>query len=133
MIWRISLIIGCSLRAGIRAALSHPSFLTVSPTQLIIAFLEPEKHDLIRSLPTATEMILNNESDIVIPARNQEGFKTLPTEQALSEQFANAHLNNVARDQGLAEERKRNNYFVQLIWLFVSDVLTVLCLTFFSW
>jgi len=64
----------------------------------VICFTEPEKVDLLNHIHLIAKPILDGETDVVIPKRNDELFKqTYPIEQYHSESFGNYHFNLLAK------------------------------------
>ena len=96
---------GFAYRYGIRQSMARSTALLPSAgAEYVICISEPEKVDIVRFLPQLAELILPASStpspaapNIVIPARSPAGFSSLPVEQSHSEQFANSHLSNAAR------------------------------------
>lgn len=64
----------------------------------VICWVEPEKVSFVKhALPQAVSPLLNNQADIVIPARDKKAFNTYPTYQAKIEKKANQIWNNILR------------------------------------
>ena len=55
----------------------------------IFLWIEPEKVDLIRSIPKIVSLLERGGADIVIPSRTQESWESYPRFQVTSEQKAN--------------------------------------------
>ena len=70
---------------------------TLKTEAKVICWTEPEKVSMVRELADAARSVLENEVDIVIPARSKSSFETYPPQQAESEQRANHYLNKVLR------------------------------------
>ena len=95
---------GFAYRYGIREAMARSAALfPAAGANYVICISEPEKVDIVRFLPQLTSIMLPaapappNTPNIVIPSRSTAGFDSLPVEQRHSEQFANRHLHNLAR------------------------------------
>ena len=98
---------GGSLRQAIRMAIEWiDENIIADPDQssvnnidhAAICFTEPEKVDLLNHVCEITKPIINGTTDVVIPTRNDELFRTTyPIEQYHSESFGNLHFNLLAR------------------------------------
>lgn len=76
--------------------------LFLNPVINAFVTLEPEKTSFIHHgcVTAAADPILKGEADIVIPARSEEGWESLPPFQRESEQSANAAYSGILRKIG---------------------------------
>ena len=95
---------GFAYRYGIRQAMARSAALFPSAgAEYVLCISEPEKIDIVRLLPQLASILLPaapapvDTPNILLPARSTAGFASIPTEQRYSEQFANEHLRNLAR------------------------------------
>lgn len=66
-----------------------------------ICWTEPEKISMVENLQEAARPILENQADIVVPARTTQSLESYPDQQAVSEQRLNYYFNKVLRLTGL--------------------------------
>lgn len=72
----------------------------------VICWLEPEKVSIPKdSLPHAVLPILKNQSDIVIPKRDESAFATYPSYQAEIEKLANKKWNTILKKYKLLPQK----------------------------
>lgn len=99
---------GVVIRKGNRKGMSpkrQEGFQIASqlPKVKFILWTEPEKVDLIKSVPQIVKPLLYNEGDIVVPGRNEESFATYPAYQVPFEQKSNMLWNGFLRSRGLLD------------------------------
>jgi hypothetical protein len=93
----------------------------------VICWTEPEKVDIINHLQQAATPVLEGEADIVVPARTEAGFDSLPPAQAKSEKKYNRLYNKVLRSTGLLEksEPDLDSYFGPRIFKNDPQILNI--------
>ena len=99
---RIALKKEKGMSAGRRQALEMASEFEDAK---VVCWTEPEKISIINDcLPEATIPILTDEADIIIPKRDEQAFKTYPSQQAAYEQKANKLWNEILKKHSLLSE-----------------------------
>mmetsp|Transcript_27552 Transcript_27552/g.58216 ORF Transcript_27552/g.58216 Transcript_27552/m.58216 type:complete len:374 (+) Transcript_27552:3-1124(+) len=99
--------------ARVTKRIKHTAGLSFEETTII--FTEPEKVDLMNHLFDISKPILDGETDVVVPMRNDDLFReTYPIEQYHSESFGNLHFDLMAKQfPGFQREGAQ-----KLDWLF---------------
>lgn len=75
-------------------------------------WIEPEKTDMVNHIPECVAPILSSDTEMVVPARKEQGWDSLPTYQGVSEMFGNRIFNEKLHRSGLLpEEEELDVYF----------------------
>jgi hypothetical protein len=80
---------------GRRQAFFHAQESVAQPAETIFVWSEPEKVDLIRSIPQIVRPIEEGEAEVVVPRRSAKSWETWPTFQRETEQEANRQYNDI--------------------------------------
>lgn len=67
----------------------------------VISWIEPEKVSMVNNLIQAARPILNDEADIVIPARDERAFSRYPEYQVVYEKAGNRKFNRFLKEHEL--------------------------------